>query len=890
MFFYYVPSAALISPLGLQTLCVAVGTTAGSQLVVPKTSALLGVWSLSTLIDLAFTLAILFVVYPIFAVELVGEPDGTTNVYMAWIPLCFQAYLTLGFISAVCSMIGICASIRCATRHRTSSLRVRQSFLGLVALAMFASLLLLTLGCIDIGTGLMKIPPASSHAIDDSQCDPLIPSHCGLPFPSSFWTSADTTTVTGQRLNVKGSVPSTRWSTSHDLGAALNKRSFSRHDGFSTVAPVLFGFEHEVNINELVQASNISVSVNKQESTTFLINRQTGELIPHFVEKDYFDQSFGETDSINNERTVLILQPAKGLEHNATYVVAVVSGKLRYKSSNQLVPRPTQGYFAALRDDLQNDPLYDPKRATAMSLNVWPALLKAGIDRTNLLLAFSFTTVSRTASLGRFEQIRDSALQYFEHLDLHDDDTVIRCSITKVVESSTKCSDYQHTTIAKTLHGHFMSPNYLVHPGPSAISGFIDPDETGKYPHPNGFSQVNFLIRVPCSVYNGSRTVSTILQYGHGLFGSRGEAKNEYLGNVANKYGALIVATDWKGMSRYDIPMALRIFTKKIEEFASMPERTQQGWIDNQLFLRLLRNGNIGMRNSTFLRTGMGDQFIAKTTPISYYGNSQGSIIGGGYFSSSLDLTHAVLGVPGTPFSLLLSRSKDFAPYHAAMKFQVWNAIDVRIYLSMLQNIWDAGESAGWLTNIIEAGKPQRKETVATKYPEKFVLLQAAIGDAQVTTGEQKRVLLLVVVVVEFLEPHLFFCRPQTVAGEFMARSLKASTIHPETRFVYGVPERTAPWKAGAGTSSKSGSGRQSGRQSGSKNGFVEWKYDDAPPIRRDRDVPPTDGKDTHECPRREPKAQEQLYNFLVLHQIVQTCEEGKICESKKCPSGHSNN
>ena len=111
-----------------------------------------------------------------------------------------------------------------------------------------------------------------------------------------------------------------------------------------------------------------------------------------------------------------------------------------------------------------------------------------------------------------------------------------------------------------------MSPNYLVHPGPSAISGFIDSDETGKYPHPNGFSQVNFLIRVPCSVYNGSRTVSTILQYGHGLFGSRGEAKNEYLGNVANKYGALIVATDWKGMSRYDIPMALRIFTKKIED------------------------------------------------------------------------------------------------------------------------------------------------------------------------------------------------------------------------------------------------------------------------------------------------------------------------------------
>ena len=68
-------------------------------------------------------------------------------------------------------------------------------------------------------------------------------------------------------------------------------------------------------------------------------------------------------------------------------------------------------------------------------------------------------------------------------------------------------------------------------------------------------SVVKFLIRIPCSVYNGSRTVSTILQYGHGLFGSRAEANGEYLGKIANKYGMIIVATDWKGMSKYDVPM-----------------------------------------------------------------------------------------------------------------------------------------------------------------------------------------------------------------------------------------------------------------------------------------------------------------------------------------------
>ena len=37
------------------------------------------------------------------------------------------------------------------------------------------------------------------------------------------------------------------------------------------------------------------------------------------------------------------------------------------------------------------------------------------------------------------------------------------------------------------------------------------------------------------------------------------------------------------------MPMALRIFVKRIGEFLGMPERIQQGWIDNQLFLRLVK-------------------------------------------------------------------------------------------------------------------------------------------------------------------------------------------------------------------------------------------------------------------------------------------------------------
>ena len=139
---------------------------------------------------------------------------------------------------------------------------------------------------------------------------------------------------------------------------------------------------------------------------------------------------------------------------------------------------------------------------------------------------------------------------------LMENDGVFTHEITSVENGDCSSSSLNGKVvdIARTLHGSFLSPSYLNTPGPAATVHLSPPDEIGMY-HRTDVSVVKFLIRIPCSVYNGSRTVSTILQYGHGLFGSRAEAKGEYLGKIANKYGMIIVATDWKGMSKYDVPM-----------------------------------------------------------------------------------------------------------------------------------------------------------------------------------------------------------------------------------------------------------------------------------------------------------------------------------------------
>ncbi|CAN0219152.1 unnamed protein product, partial [Ectocarpus fasciculatus] len=57
----------------------------------------------------------------------------------------------------------------------------------------------------------------------------------------------------------------------------------------------------------------------------------------------------------------------------------------------------------------------------------------------------------------------------------------------------------------------------------------------------------------------------------------------------------------------------------------------------------------------------------------------------------------SVLGSGGTPFSLLMPRSVDFATYHELLKLNVPSSRDVRLLLSLLQMSWDRLEAAAWL-------------------------------------------------------------------------------------------------------------------------------------------------------------------------------------------------
>ena len=139
----------------------------------------------------------------------------------------------------------------------------------------------------------------------------------------------------------------------------------------------------------------------------------------------------------------------------------------------------------------------------------------------HLQLAFYFHTITRE-SLGRYEYIRDKTLKKYPI----GPDTV---EIDAVSENSCEATDPNiNVTMYKTINGHFLNDNYLVRPGPGPNSVFTESSlklqgskGIKNLPFLNGQAQIYFTIQIPCSLALKRKAAKMILQYGHGLFGSR---------------------------------------------------------------------------------------------------------------------------------------------------------------------------------------------------------------------------------------------------------------------------------------------------------------------------------------------------------------------------------
>lgn len=516
-------------------------------------------------------------------------------------------------------------------------------------------------------------------------CNPVEDSLCLLPYPSDFYLDEDPSTDTGRRVAFgPTSLPA------NIDGVQMAPDFWNELDGFSTLGELLTHLpgatvEGVIPWDDLGRTEDADVK-------TVILDVETGERVPHWVERDVFG---GDPD-----RELLVLRPARPLRHGAVHVVGI---RGLVDAQGQPVDAP-QG-FAALRDAVAEVEPDLERQRTTYEERIFPALAEQGFDREELQLAWSFTTVSKRGSLGRSLWMRDDALAWAEEEGL---------SYTLDAVEDADCAS--GAVIGRQVTGSFTAPLYLEE---EAAGSVLTRDAEGM-PYRNGTVQVPFTVRIPCSVLLAPAP-SPVMQFGHGLFSTREDMSWGEVGQVAQDSGAILLGVDWNGMSSPDLSAVTTMVVTQTDRFAMIPERVMQAYVHAMLSRRLL----VGplAQDPALMVDG---QNLVDPTVSWFYGVSQGGVLGGGFTAYSPDVQRAVLNVPGTPFTLLLARSTGFSPFLTILLTMFEDPAEVSLIIGLMQSLWDPGEAAGY-------ARFMNQEPLDETTPAKDVLILAGIGDGLVT-------------------------------------------------------------------------------------------------------------------------------------------------------------
>lgn len=584
--------------------------------------------------------------------------------------------------------------------------------------ACFAFIVVLAAACDD--SQAPAIPTNGPFLLAGQDCDSLVPEHCGFPMPSNVYladdTSPDPLRPTGKHIAFGATTLPARTAD----GQHLDPSVYADHDGFSPGQPPMTFLASATAVG-LPTQDDMQMSTTTA-SPTILLDADSGELVPHFAEVD--------ASTFDDTTRTLMLRPAIRLKDSTRYIVAI-----RHVVDTNGKPIAASPAFAALRDGTSSAD-FSVDRRRALYTDIFAKLAAAGIDKSDLQIAWDYSTASQTNNTKQMIAMRDDALA-----------TVGTDGPDYTIESVTENPD---PMVRRRIMGLMTAPLYLSDPNPG---GHLVLDANGL-PKKNGTAQFEFEVNIPVSVANAA-SGAPLLQNGHGLLGSLTEGQDSYLVQFANDYGFVAFSINLLGMDNTESGYILNTaLPTDIGLFRACVDRQHQGLLNELLLMRLMKGKFSRDPNVQF-----NGHSAIDTTRAFYRGDSQGGIFGTTYMALSTDVTRGMLGEPGAPYSLILGRSSDFSGFSALLHIIYKDPRDVQLAIAMLQIVWDRTEPDGYMPFITSNMFPNT--------PQHQVLIEAALGDHQVTP----------------------------IGAHVIARAVGAKNILPVNREVFGIPDMQPPFQ-----------------------------------------------------------------------------------------------
>ncbi|MDQ5835157.1 MAG: hypothetical protein M3550_19240 [Actinomycetota bacterium] len=550
------------------------------------------------------------------------------------------------------------------------------------------------------------LAPAAAQAQvprPSKRCDFTDPAVCLYPWPNDHFTKKSKATSTGRRLNLsRKSMPANK------DGVRVDPTDQNRADGFSpgsmlvTKVPGLDTPE-AAGQSKLPPIGDLSKSL-APRSPVVVINARTGKR--HLV--------WAEIDSNPPDPAdrVLIIRPGRNFDEGERYVVA-----LRFLKNARGKTLEAQRNFRLYRDGkLTRRPRVERRRRHFESL--FRTLKDAGVRRRSLYLAWDFTIASPESLAGRALHIRDEAFRALGDTNLAD--LQVQGSspafTVDLVKDNTVAEDNR---IARRIEGTITAPCYLTNG--CAPGGKFVLDSKGR-PARQGTTTYKYLCGIPRSALDpAAAPKARPALYGHGLLGNPSEFDAGNVKSMSSEHNVLFCATAWAGFAAEDVAHIAGTVIPDFSKFDTVADRMQQGFLQQLLLGRALIHPQGFSSHPAFQKAG---QSVIDTTRLFFDANSQGGIMGGSLTALAPDYDHAVLGVPGMNYSTLLQRSVDYDTYGALINPAYPKEIERQLMFSVVQLLWDRGESNGYAQHITNRPLPNT--------PAHEVLMHVAAGDHQV--------------------------------------------------------------------------------------------------------------------------------------------------------------
>ncbi len=574
-----------------------------------------------------------------------------------------------------------------------------------ITLRRWASVVItLTLGCSDPSPANTDAGATDASTNDRpdaalrSECNPLgYAEACLLPFPSAYYQSD-----TALQLPMAAMPISAGRLSNAGEPVQLNPAAWNRIDGFSPSTPLLAYFPERIDPQSLVPPDEIARSVTAMASTA-IVDMETGERVVHFSELDVNIRADHPSDL-----QAVIIRPATRLKPAHRYAVAITRSARTMAGG---VPSISPGFRALLDGQTSSDPRL--ARVAPRYTAIFEALGRAGIARTDLLLAWDFTTASERFLTAPVLSMRDTAMQMVGERGAG-------FTVSQVEEN-------YNANILRRISGTFQVPRFLS--DPTSDTGRLVRGADGN-PTAMGLYSVNFVAMVPRSA--STRAPLPLLMFGHGLLGSgAGELgtatdTNNYMQRFLNDQGFIAVATDWAGLSASDT-LTAGLGLSDLNYLPTLTDRLQQALVNAMVLYRTAR-AQFGAHEA-FAVSGRSALDASRAY---YYGISLGGIMGTSFLGYSPDCDRGVVNVAGGNWGMLLQRSSNFRGFDFAFG-DYDNRIDRQVLLALSQSLFDTTDPINVAPHLLRDRLPG--------VPEKHVLYQYAVGDAQVNNLASESVL-----------------------------------------------------------------------------------------------------------------------------------------------------